>query len=92
VAALVSSAYRTTHGGASPSPPGEAAHHRTAGDLGCRPTSRGSGLVNARAAVEAAMTLRRLDRRTGDAASNIVTSENQFTLPDSEHRKAHSIK
>jgi subtilisin family serine protease len=81
VAALVISAYRTTHQGANPTPAlVKQLITGTATDLGMPPDEQGSGLVNARAAVEAAMTYRGSSGAPAGLASNIVTSENQFTL------------
>jgi hypothetical protein len=81
VAALVISAYRSTHHGANPTPAlVKQLITGTATDLGMPSDEQGSGLVNARAAVEAALTYPGASGAPAGLASNIVTSEDQFTL------------
>jgi hypothetical protein len=81
VVALVISAYRSTHHDASPSP--ALVKHlitSTTTDLGFPPFEQGSGLLNARAAVEAAMTYKGSTGAPAGVKSNIMTSVDQFTL------------
>jgi hypothetical protein len=90
VAALVISAYRTTHHGANPSPAlVKQLITGTATDLGLPSDEQGSGLVNARAAVEGAMTYKGSSGAPAGLASNIVTSENQFTLAGTPGTSQH---
>jgi hypothetical protein len=89
-AALVISAYRATHHGANPTPAlVKQLITGTATDLGMPPDEQGSGLVNARAAVEAAMTSKGSSGAPAGLASNIVTSENQFTLSGKPSTSQH---
>ncbi|HEY1280162.1 MAG TPA: S8 family serine peptidase, partial [Acidimicrobiales bacterium] len=96
VAALVISAYRSSHGGDSPTPAVvKQIITGTAHDLGLPPFEQGSGLLNARAAVEAALTW---PGATTDppasVKSNIVTSPNQVTLqgkPGSTKSKSFDV-
>jgi hypothetical protein len=79
-AALVISAFRSTHGGNSPTPQQvKALLTSTATDLGLPAFEQGAGLLNSRAAVEAALTYP--GATTAPAAgvsSNIVLSKNQL--------------
>ncbi len=81
VAALVIQAYRKTHAGVSPTP---AQVKRfitsTARDLGFAGDDQGTGLIDARAAVEAALTAPGATSATPAASSNITLSTDQLSL------------
>ncbi len=80
-AALVIQAYRDTHHGHSPSPAAiKQILTGTARDIGLPADEQGSGLLDARAAVEAAMTAPGTTGGPADARSNIVLSDGQVTL------------
>ena len=81
VAALVIQAYRSTHNGASPSPAVvKQIITGTARDLGLPADEQGAGLLDARAATEAALTWPGGGSAPADVESNLVTSDDQLTL------------
>ncbi|GAB3007915.1 S8 family serine peptidase [Amycolatopsis acidiphila] len=81
VAALVIQAYRGTHKGASPTPAQiKQLITGTTRDLGLPADEQGSGLLDARAAVEAALTAPGSSGAPAGVSSNIALSTDQLTL------------
>ncbi len=82
VAALVIQAYRKTHGGTAPTPAVvKQIITSTADDLGLPGDEQGSGRIDARSAVEAALTWPgAATAAPAGAASNIALSTDQLTL------------
>jgi len=96
-AALVISAYRSTHGGASPSPQlVKRLLTSTATDLGVPTFEQGAGLLNARAAVEAALTYPGAKTPApAGVSSNIVLSTSQLDFsgtPGSSHTSTIGVR
>ncbi|MEO7060885.1 MAG: S8 family serine peptidase [Lapillicoccus sp.] len=80
-AALVIEAYRSTHAGASPTPAVvKQIITGTARDIGAPADEQGAGLLDARAATEAALTWPGATAAPAGVASNLVTSTDQLTL------------
>jgi hypothetical protein len=81
VAALIIQAYRDSHHGRSPSPALiKQLVTGTARDVGLPADEQGAGLLDARAAVEAALTAPGGTGAPSGVSSNIILSEDQITL------------
>jgi hypothetical protein len=96
-AALVISAYRSTHAGASPSPAlVKQLLTSTATDLGLPTFEQGAGLLNARAAVEAALTYPGADvSAPAGVSSNVALSTDRLEIsgaPGSSHKVTVGVR
>jgi hypothetical protein len=96
-AALVISAYRSTHGGASPAPAlVKKLLTSTATDLGLPTYEQGAGLLDSRAAVEAALTYPGATTPApAGVSSNITLSTSQLDLsgaPGSSHTSTIAVQ
>lgn len=96
-AALVISAYRSSHGGASPSPAlVKSLLTSTATDLGLPTFEQGAGLLNSRAAVEAALTYPGATTPApAGVSSNIDLSTSQLNIsgaPGSSHSSTIAVR
>ncbi|GAA3523944.1 hypothetical protein GCM10022222_02780 [Amycolatopsis ultiminotia] len=91
VAALVIQAYRQSHHGASPTPAQvKQLITGTARDLGLPADEQGSGLLDARAAVEAALTSPGAAGAPAGVSSNITVSAGQLTLEGAPGSTRHA--
>ena len=95
-AALVIQAYRSTHGGDSPSPARvKQLLTSTAQDLGFPAFEQGAGLLDARAAVEAALSYPGAKKVPAGVASNILVNKSQVAIsgaPGSKHTAKLSVR
>ncbi len=96
-AALVIAAYRSSHGGASPSPKlVKKLLTSTATDLGVPVFEQGAGLLNSRAAVEAALTYPGSSKPApAGVSSNIVLSTSQIDFsaePGASHTATIGVR
>ncbi len=97
-AALVISAYRSTHGGASPSPAlVKTLLTSTATDLDLPTYEQGAGLLDSRAAVEAALTYPGADTSSlpADVSSNVALSTDRLEIsgaPGSTHKVSVGVR
>lgn len=93
VAALVIQSYRQTHAGASPTPAlVKQLITSTAGDLGANPQDQGAGLLNAKAAIDAARAYHAgLLGGSASASSNLVLSTDQLDLTGAPGAARHAV-
>ena len=96
LAALVIQAYRSTHGGYSPSPAlVKQIILSTATDLGAPASEQGAGLINAYAAVNAALSVSDRNGHPSARGNSVLAAPNSAavqSLPNSHQRQAFTVR